>query len=64
MHCLSHASLAKTESAKGLKLNEVDMPSPAAGEVLLRVHSTGVCGTDLHIDAWTASYHFCRPRCR
>ncbi len=55
--CLMQA-LQKTESAKGLKLNEVDMPSPAAGEVLLRVHSTGVCGTDLHIDAWTASYHF------
>jgi L-iditol 2-dehydrogenase/threonine 3-dehydrogenase len=64
MHCLSHASFAKNRVRQGLKLNEVDMPSPAAGEVLLRVHSTGVCGTDLHIDAWTASITFCRPRCR
>lgn len=24
----------------------------------MRVKSTGVCGTDLHIDEWTPSYHF------
>lgn len=51
-------ALQKTEAGQGLHLNDVPMPEPGAGEVLVRVHSTGVCGTDLHIDAWTASYHF------
>lgn len=52
-------SLRKTTAAPGLELQEVAVPkAPAAGEVLLKVKSTGVCGTDLHIDAWTSSYHF------
>jgi L-iditol 2-dehydrogenase len=32
-----------------LELREVPVPSPAAGEVLLRVLACGVCGTDHHI---------------
>lgn len=39
----------------------VAIPKPGADEVLLRVKSAGVCGTDLHIDEWTASYHFLAP---
>ncbi|MGN1055203.1 MAG: zinc-binding dehydrogenase [Comamonas sp.] len=54
-------ALQKTAAAKGLVLQDVDVPAPAAGEVLVRVHATGVCGTDLHIDEWTASYHFLAP---
>ena len=26
-----------------------EIPQPGDGEVLLRVHSAGICGTDLHI---------------
>ncbi|MDO9402574.1 MAG: alcohol dehydrogenase catalytic domain-containing protein [Polaromonas sp.] len=52
-------SLRKIAPGHGLDLQDVPMPpAPAAGEVLLRVSSAGVCGTDLHIDEWTASYHF------
>ena len=52
-------SLRKTQAAPGLTLQDVPPPpAPAAGEVLLRVQSAGVCGTDLHIDEWTPSYHF------
>jgi propanol-preferring alcohol dehydrogenase len=32
-----------------LKLLEVPVPTPAADQVLLRVHACGVCRTDLHI---------------
>lgn len=32
-----------------LRLAEVDTPAPGPGEVLVRVHAAGVCGTDLHI---------------
>lgn len=55
-------SLRKLKPGHGLVLQDVPPPSaPAAGEVLVQVKSAGVCGTDLHIDEWTASYHFLAP---
>jgi len=32
-----------------LRVAETDTPAPGPGEVLVRVHAAGVCGTDLHI---------------
>lgn len=32
-----------------LRLDDVDTPKPGRGEVLVRIHAAGVCGTDLHI---------------
>ncbi|TAH39578.1 MAG: zinc-binding alcohol dehydrogenase family protein [Planctomycetota bacterium] len=32
-----------------LRLEEVPLPAPGAGEVLVRVHACGVCRTDLHV---------------
>jgi alcohol dehydrogenase, propanol-preferring len=32
-----------------LRVAETETPSPGPGEVLVRVHAAGVCGTDLHI---------------
>ncbi|HYF19823.1 MAG TPA: alcohol dehydrogenase catalytic domain-containing protein [Ramlibacter sp.] len=56
-------SLRKLQPAPGLHLQDAPPPrEPGAGEVLLRVHSAGICGTDLHIDEWTPSYHFIRDR--
>ncbi|OVZ60422.1 alcohol dehydrogenase [Pigmentiphaga sp. NML080357] len=55
-------ALRKTRPAPGLALQDVSPPAaPGPGEVLLNVASTGVCGTDLHIDEWTPSYHFAAP---
>lgn len=54
-------SLQKLQAGQGLQLREVARPEPGPGEVLLQVRATGVCGTDLHIDAWTPSYHFMAP---
>lgn len=45
-------ALMKTSSAPGLELTEVPDPSPGPGDVVVRVFRTGICGTDLHIDAW------------
>ena len=47
-------ALAKTKSAPGLEL--VDVPEPQIGinDVLIHVHRTGICGTDLHIYKWDA----------
>jgi alcohol dehydrogenase, propanol-preferring len=32
-----------------LRIVDVDVPDPGSGEVLVRVHAAGICGTDLHI---------------
>jgi propanol-preferring alcohol dehydrogenase len=32
-----------------LRLDDVDVPQPGSGEVLVKIHAAGVCGTDLHI---------------
>ena len=63
-HLLEHRlmkSLRKTSPAHGLQLQETERAAPREGEVLIRVKATGVCGTDLHIDEWTPSYHFMAP---
>ncbi|APW37831.1 alcohol dehydrogenase [Rhodoferax koreense] len=52
-------SLRKIQPGHGLNLTETTPPpAPGPDEVLLRVLAAGVCGTDLHIDEWTTSYHF------
>ena len=45
-------ALRKTERAAGATLTEVPVPVPGEGEVLVRVHATSICGTDLHIYDW------------
>ena len=50
-------ALQKTKDAQGLELREVpEPPVPGAGEVLIKVAATGICGSDLAIDSWTDSY--------
>lgn len=45
-------ALAKTRPGPGLELIDVPVPSPGPNEVLIKVRSTGICGTDLHIANW------------
>jgi len=45
-------ALRKTERAAGATLTEIPVPVPGEGEVLVRVHATSICGTDLHIYDW------------
>ena len=47
-------ALVKREDKPGLWLEEVEKPSPGLNDVLIRVHKTGICGTDLHIYNWDA----------
>jgi 2-desacetyl-2-hydroxyethyl bacteriochlorophyllide A dehydrogenase len=50
-------ALRKTVSGPGLDLAEIPHPGPpAAGEVLIEVSATGICGSDLHIETWGESY--------
>lgn len=45
-------ALVKHPDEVGLRLLEVDTPEPGRDEVLIRVNSAGICGTDLHIYEW------------
>jgi threonine dehydrogenase-like Zn-dependent dehydrogenase len=55
-------ALRKLAPGQGLSLEDVEpVRAPAPGEVVVAVRAVGVCGTDLHIDEWTASYHFMAP---
>ncbi len=45
-------ALVKATAAPGLELREVPRPQVGINDVLVRVHKTGICGTDLHIEAW------------
>ncbi|HEU4320896.1 MAG TPA: L-threonine 3-dehydrogenase [Acidimicrobiia bacterium] len=51
-------ALVKHPDEVGLRAEEVPTPQPGPDEVLIRVHTAGICGTDLHIyewDDWAAS---------
>ena len=47
-------ALVKRQAAPGLWLEDVPAPVPGLNDVLIRVHKTGICGTDLHIYKWNA----------
>ncbi len=45
-------ALVKAERGKGLSLTRVPVPVPQKGEVLIKIHKTAICGTDVHIYNW------------
>ena len=45
-------ALVKKYSEPGLWLEDVPDPEPGINDVLIKVHKTGICGTDLHIYNW------------
>jgi threonine 3-dehydrogenase len=47
-------ALVKAKSEPGLWLQDVPEPTTGINDVLIRVHKTGICGTDLHIYKWDA----------
>lgn len=47
-------AIAKLQAAPGLTLIDAPIPQPGPGEVLIKVHKTAICGTDLHIYNWDA----------
>ncbi len=47
-------ALVKSQAGPGLWLEDVPEPEYGINEVLVRVHRTGICGTDLHIYNWDA----------
>ena len=45
-------AIVKPAAGTGLELRKVPVPVPGPGEVLIKVHKTAICGTDVHIYNW------------
>ena len=45
-------ALVKTQAGPGLELMDVPMPEVGPNDVLIKIHKTAICGTDLHIWNW------------
>ena len=45
-------AIVKPVAGPGLELRKVPVPVPGPGEVLIKVHKTAICGTDVHIFNW------------
>ena len=57
-------ALVKPAAGPGLELRQVPVPEVGPGEVLIKIHKTAICGTDVHIynwDAWSQE-HIKPPR--
>lgn len=47
-------ALVKRNSEKGLWLEDVPEPEMGINDVLIKIHRTAICGTDMHIYNWDA----------
>jgi len=47
-------ALVKKKSEEGLWLETVPVPEPGINDVLIKIHKTSICGTDVHIYNWDA----------
>ena len=45
-------ALVKKYAEEGLWLEDVPIPEIAGNEVLIKIHKTAICGTDVHIYNW------------
>jgi len=45
-------ALSKHRAEPGIWLVSAPVPRPGTNEVLVKIHITGICGTDLHIYNW------------
>ncbi|NCB62202.1 MAG: L-threonine 3-dehydrogenase [Clostridia bacterium] len=45
-------AIVKPTAGKGLELRKVPVPTPGPGEVLIKIHKTAICGTDVHLYDW------------
>ena len=45
-------ALIKAKREPGLWLEDIEVPRIGINDVLIRIHRTGICGTDLHIYNW------------
>jgi len=49
---MSMKALVKSRAEPGIWMKSVPIPKVSTNEVLIKIHKTGICGTDLHIYNW------------
>ncbi|MFN7102622.1 MAG: zinc-binding dehydrogenase [Pseudorhizobium sp.] len=54
-------ALQKVRPGRGLEYRRPGEPLPQEGEVIVRVHCAGICGTDIHIAEWASGYEAMEP---
>ena len=64
-------ALVKSKPERGIWMEDIDVPRVGHNDVLIKVHKTAICGTDIHIYQWdewarhtipvplTAGHEFC-----
>ena len=45
-------AIVKSRPEPGIWMEDVPVPQPGPNDVLVRLHKTAICGTDLHIFNW------------
>ena len=45
-------ALVKKTAGPGLVMEDVQIPEPGINDVLIKIHKTAICGTDVHIYNW------------
>ncbi|WP_157533334.1 L-threonine 3-dehydrogenase [Microbulbifer variabilis] len=45
-------ALSKLKSEVGIWLTDVEIPEPGHNDLLIKIHKTAICGTDMHIYNW------------
>lgn len=45
-------ALVKAKPEKGIWLEDISIPQPGHNDVLIKIHRTAICGTDIHIYNW------------
>ncbi|MBI5607668.1 MAG: alcohol dehydrogenase catalytic domain-containing protein, partial [Deltaproteobacteria bacterium] len=47
-------ALVKSKREPGLEMQDVPIPTIGPNDVLIRIHKSAICGTDMHIWNWDA----------
>ena len=45
-------SLVKAKAEPGIWMQDVPVPDYGVNDVLIKIHKTAICGTDIHIYSW------------
>lgn len=48
-------ALVKTQPGPGVTLGEIDIPKPKKEQVLIKIKSVAICGTDIHFYHWDSA---------
>lgn len=52
LHTGTMWALVKDQPAKGLSMKRVEIPTVGDNDVMIKIHKTAICGTDVHIWDW------------